>query len=370
MGISSSVMSIQYIALTIFSVRGGIEQVSKNWIYTLDNYFAKDKVHVSCLYDNSFDKKYISQEKFKSFNNNKILFIIKTILLGIKSDINIFSHIHLSVIAVLIRIMNRKSKIIFQLHGIEVWRDLSFVQKLALRIADQIICVSDYTKNVLLNKYSDLSEKVIVLNNSLDPYNESGFNIESRIKFRKQLGLVEDDKLLISVGRLNSSESYKGYDKIIQAIAEIEMNNIAYHIIGKYDSFEYVRVLDIIKKYNLQEKVKLIGFVEDLNLESYFNAADVFAMPSKGEGFGIVFIEAMSRGLRVLAGNIDGSVDAVKDFSESELVNPDSISEIKSSLENMLAVNFNDENRTELSNKCITKFNHKNFSDQILNLLN
>lgn len=369
MGISSGVMRIQYLALTIFSVRGGIEQVSKNWLYALNRFFKSDKLKVSALYDNSSDVKYIDDDKFKAYSGNKIQFIIKSVLYGIKSDVNIFSHIHLSIIAVLIRLLNRKTKIIFQLHGIEVWRDLSYIQKLALRITDQIICVSDYTKSVVLNKYSDLSDKIIVLNNSLDPYNESGFNSEYRLNFRKQLGLTEDDKLLISVGRLNSSEGYKGYDKIIEAISSLEFKNISYHIIGKYDQDEYDRVSSLIIQNKLQDKVKLIGYIDDSTLESYFNAADIFVMPSKGEGFGIVFIEAMSRGLRVLAGNVDGSVDAVNKFPESKLVNPESISEIKLVLIEMLAENFSNEERVKLSKKCIDIFNHKNFSDQIINLL-
>lgn len=369
MGISSGIMKIHYVALTIFSARGGIEQVSKNWLYTLNNFSDTDTIKVSSLYDSSYDSKYIEEKKFNAFSASKIKFIIKSILTGINSDVNIFSHIHLSIIAVLIRIFNPKTKIIFQLHGIEVWRELTYIQKLALKISDQLICVSDYTKNVVLNKFPELSKKTIVLNNSLDPYYEIGFNSESRIKFREKLSLAYDDKLIISIGRLNSSESYKGYDKVIESLSILENKNVYYHIIGKYDSIEYDRVISIINKYKLQGRVKLIGYVNDNTLESYFNAADLFVMPSKGEGFGIVYIESMSKGLRVLAGNIDGSVDAVKKFSESKLVNPDSISEITSAMKFMLSENFDDKDRFELSKKCMSIFNHKNFSDQIINLL-
>lgn len=369
MGIISSIMKIQYLALTIFSVRGGIEQVSKNWLYTLNRFFNNDIVNVTSLYDYSSDAKYIDADKFKGYSGNKIQFIINSVLCGIKSDVNIFSHIHLSIIALSIRLFNRKTKIVFQLHGIEVWRELSFIQKFSLRISDQIICVSEYTKNVVLNKYPELSNKTIVLNNSLDPYHQSGFNIGSRVEFRDNLSLDLNDKLLISVGRLNSSESYKGYDKVIESLSTLGIKNVYYHIIGKYDSFEFDRVSHLILKYNLQENVKLIGYIDDTALENYLNAADVFVMPSKGEGFGIVFIEAMSKGLRVLAGNMDGSIDAVKNFSESKLVHPDSISEIKEALKIMLSENFIDINRAQLSKKCISIFNHNNFTNHIINLL-
>lgn len=369
MGTSTSSMRIQYIALTIFSVRGGIEQVSKNWLYTLNNFPDTDTIKISSLYDTSSDSKYIDEKKFKAFSASKIKFIIKSILTGINSDVNIFSHIHLSIIAVLIRIFNSKTKIIFQLHGIEVWRELTYIQRLALKISDQLICVSEYTKNTILDKYPELSQKTIVINNSLDPYHQSGFNVHARVEFRNNLSLNSNDKLLISVGRLNSAESYKGYDNVIESLARFEIKNLYYHIIGKYDSKEFERVTNLIGQYNLQDKVKLIGYIDDSVLESYYNAADVFVMPSKGEGFGLVFIESMSRGLRVLAGNKDGSLDAVKKFTESKLVNPDSINEITEALKFLLNENFSDIDRTELSKKCISIFNHNNFTNQIISLL-
>ncbi len=320
-------MKIQYIALTIFSNRGGIEQVSKNWLYTLnslkDNFISK----VSVLYDNCPDDNYISSNKFTGYSGNKFWFILKSVFIGTQSEINIFSHIHLSIVALLIKLLHPSSKIIFQLHGIEVWRKLSYIQKKALTICSQIICVSEFTKNKLLVNYPELTNKTIVINNSLDPFVLKAYQSKLREDFRSQLSYKPDDKLLISVSRLNYNEAYKGYDKVIESLYHINNPKIHYHIIGKYDNDEYKRVSNLIAEYKLEDQVKLVGYVDDDILNKYFNAADVLAMPSNGEGFGIVFIESMYRGLRVLAGNADGSVDAVADFKDSKLVNPDLLSE-------------------------------------------
>ncbi len=369
MGISSSIMRVQYLALTIFSNRGGIEQVSKNWLYTLNNLKENYTTKVSVLYDNSSNFNYISSDKFTGYAGKKLWFILKSVFIGTKSEINIFSHIHLSIVALLIKLLHPSSKIIFQLHGIEVWRELSYLQKKALTICSQIICVSEFTKNKLLINYPELTNKTIVINNSLDPFALKAYDSKLREDFRAQLSFKHDDKLLIAVGRLNYNEAYKGYDKVIESLYNINNPKIHYHIIGKYDDNEFKRVSNLITEYKLEDQVKLVGYVDDEILNKYLNAADVFAMPSKGEGFGIVFIESMYRGLRVLAGNADGSVDAVADFKDSKLVCPDSLSEIQDALVEMLKVEFNNNDRLKLSANCHSKFKHEIFSYKILNLL-
>ena len=95
-----------------------------------------------------------------------------------------------------------------------------------------------------------------------------------------------------------------------------------YLILGKYDQQEYERVNHLIAKFNLQKEVKLCGFIPDEEISSYFSLADLFVMPSQKEGFGIVFIEAMACGLPVIAGELDGSVDALVNGDLGILINP------------------------------------------------
>jgi glycosyltransferase involved in cell wall biosynthesis len=92
------------------------------------------------------------------------------------------------------------------------------------------------------------------------------------------------------------------------------------------------RVKSMVKEKSLEEKVILTGFIPDEELVDYYNLCDVFVMPSKGEGFGIVFIEALACGKPVIAGNQDGSRDAVLDGECGILVNPDKLEEIAESI--------------------------------------
>ena len=76
--------------------------------------------------------------------------------------------------------------------------------------------------------------------------------------------------------------------------------------------------------------------MNDSDLLDFFKMADVFIMPSSQEGFGIVFIEAMACGTPVIAGNIDGSVDALRNGELGLLVNPFSTEEIAKAIDSIL----------------------------------
>ena len=79
----------------------------------------------------------------------------------------------------------------------------------------------------------------------------------------------------------------------------------------------------LLKKLDIPDTVVMPGFIPDDELEAHFAMSDMYVMPSRKEGFGIVFIEAMYYGLPVIAGNMDGSVDALLNGELGQLVNPD-----------------------------------------------
>ena len=97
------------------------------------------------------------------------------------------------------------------------------------------------------------------------------------------------------------------------------------------------RVEAMIRDLRLERSVTLAGFIPDDELCDFYNLCDVYAMPSKAEGFGIVFLEALSCGKAVVAGNRDGSVDAVLDGEIGCLVDPDNVEEIGGAMASILA---------------------------------
>jgi glycosyltransferase involved in cell wall biosynthesis len=107
-----------------------------------------------------------------------------------------------------------------------------------------------------------------------------------------------------------------------------------YVLVGKGD--DHQRVEALTRGFGLTDCVTLAGYVPDSELCDYYNLSDVFAMPSKGEGFGIVYLEAMACGKPCLGGNQDGALDALCHGELGALVNPDDVKEIAETLVQIL----------------------------------
>ena len=134
------------------------------------------------------------------------------------------------------------------------------------------------------------------------------------------------------------TEQYKGYDKVLQVLPELvkAYPGIRYLMVGKYDEAEKKRLDDMITGLGILETVIFAGFIADEELASHFKLADIFVMPSEKEGFGLVFSEAMFYGLPVIAGNRDGSADALCNGELGLLIDPGNKSELVIAIQKML----------------------------------
>lgn len=226
---------------------------------------------------------------------------------------------------------------IFQVcHGVECWEIKSLLKKIAFRYVDQVLAVSNFTKNKLISqKCTGLSEI------RLHPgsFDESRFEINpvAGETLRRKLGYSTDDKIILTVTRLSADEGYKGYDRLIRLMPEIlhAEPRARYVLVGK--GSDLPRVEKLVGELGLQNHVHLAGFVPDDEIGAYYNMCDVFCMPSHGEGFGIVFLEAMSCGKPVIGGNADGSRDALCDGELGWMVDPKNDREILGILLDVLA---------------------------------
>ena len=105
---------------------------------------------------------------------------------------------------------------------------------------------------------------------------------------------------------------------------------------GKYDAAEKERLDNLIHDLGIDGRVFFTGFVPDDDLADHYNMADVYIMPSEKEGFGISFIEAMYYGKPVIAGNRDGTTDALVDGRLGVLVDPRSQEEITGAIRKVI----------------------------------
>ena len=219
-------------------------------------------------------------------------------------------------------------------HGVEVWDVQRPRLRQALQQADRILAVSSYTRERLLKEQSLHPNQVVLLPNTFD---SQRFDITAKpLHLLDRHGIDRDRRIILTVARLDSQEQYKGYDQVLRAMPDIRVHvpQAHYMVVGKGDDRQ--RVEQLIQHLGVQDCVTLTGFVDDHELTDYYNLCDVFAMPSKGEGFGIVYLEALACGKPTVGGNQDGAIDALCHGELGVLVNPDNISEIAHVLTDLL----------------------------------
>ncbi len=219
-------------------------------------------------------------------------------------------------------------------HGIDVHPGLSQARLNALRGADRLVAVSRWTKERLLALGGIPEGKICILPNT---YDDGRFVVGGDpVHLRERYRIAKGEKLVLTVARLDPGEGYKGYDRVLQALPAVRAacGPVRYLIAGK--GGDQARLEAMARDLGVAEAVTFTGFVPDEELADHYRLADVFAMPSTGEGFGIVFLEAMACGTPVLGGNLDGSVDALDGGRLGKLVDPTSVGEIAGGLIELL----------------------------------
>ena len=366
--------SIHFLTLKTFGFTGGIEKMCRvvcRALYELEEE-GKCTVKVSSMYDLPIerDSRYTPAWSFRGFGKQRLWFVINSIIHLFKTDIVIISHVNLLFIAAIISTFKPNIKIYLFAHGIEIWPPLNSWQKFFLRKIN-VLAVSSFTRNKIIEVQGLNPQKVFVLNNALDPFYEFPLSFKKPETLLNRYGIAPQQPILFTLTRLASTEKYKGYDLIIEVLPDIirQYPNLRYLIGGKYDEKEKARLDQLILQNNLKENVKLLGFLDEIELTEHFLLADTFIMPSKKEGFGIVFIEAMASGLQVIGGNQDGTTDALDQGKLGVLINPESKEELKEAILKALENPLNLEERKVLQEKCIKKFSFIAYKKNLEELL-
>ena len=202
-------------------------------------------------------------------------------------------------------------------YGIEVERLRNPAQRAALRNADRLVAISRHTRRQLAAVAPDGGRTVIV-----PPAVRDRFRPGSGAGVRRRLGL-DREPVLLTVARYDPEERYKGYDLVVRALPAVlrRRPDVRYVLVGRGGDLPRVRVL--ARDLGVDHAVVCAGAVADDALPAWYNACDLFVMPSRHEGFGIVFIEALACGKPVIAGDRDGARDALLDGRLGRLADPD-----------------------------------------------
>lgn len=235
-------------------------------------------------------------------------------------DLVYCAHINLAPVAWAIARLRRVPWVL-AIYGIDAWpQNASTRNRFFARRADRVVSISQVTLDRFRSWCPVPLERCALLPNAI---RSDQFGIAPRrADLVDRYGLA-GCKVVMTFGRLNSTERYKGFDEIIAAMPEMlaVRPELRYVIAGSGDDRD--RLEAKAKALGVGHAVIFTGMIDESEKADIYRLADVFALPSRGEGFGFVLLEAMACGIPVIASTLDGGREAVRDGALGATVHPD-----------------------------------------------
>ena len=222
-------------------------------------------------------------------------------------------------LGVMARTLRKKGvvNIVALTHGHEVWWAKLWPFTSAISFignnVDHLTYLGDFTKSEIAKALSpEAQSRLIKIAPGIDTDHFAPNSTSEQL--RKDLGLA-DKKVIVCVGRLVHR---KGQDILIQALPAILEKHPTAHLLMVGEGPYRQDLTKMVLKLKLSDAVTFIGRIQYKDLPRYICAGDIFAMPSRSrlaglevEGLGIVYLEASSCALPVIAGRSGGAPDAV-----------------------------------------------------------
>lgn len=236
---------------------------------------------------------------------SKLKFVLRGVLAGLRSDRIVCGHVHHLIVARLARLFRPSLKYYLVAHGIEVWRPFTPAERIALRGAERVFCVSEYSRRQILRFLPGFDPaRLVLVPNTFDP------------RFRPSGSLAPRSSggpRLLLVSRLDAGDPYKGVDLMIEAMGTLRRWHPAARLRIVGGGNDLPRLEGLVRQFEVGHMVHFTGIIDDVALANEYADCDIFALPSRKEGFGLVYLEAMSFGKPCLAARAGGAMEVVNE---------------------------------------------------------
>lgn len=272
--------------------------------------------------------------------------------------LTIFFHVHLAATMLL---SPKRPRYVVVGHGFEVWHRLPWHRRRALQQATEVWAVSDYSAQQLVAENGVDRQRVRVVPNALDPYLESYIEAD---------GGGDGQPFILAVSRLSRDDIYKGIDLLLRSFARIASDFSAVRLIIVGEGNDLDRLRAFVRSAAIEERVEFQTCATDADLALLYQRCTLFALPSKKEGFGLVFLEAMRAGKPVIAAAAGGATEVVDDGRSGILVPPDDADALSSALRHLLADSSLAQSMgSEGRRRAIEQFGYRAYTERIADAL-
>jgi len=295
---------------------GGIQRASRHLAFVMSEYAASHKMEYRFLSLNDTQELHRMRITDREFvftgaDRGKLRFAVNAMRAARRhAELALAGHPNLGPVLRPMRAFAPRMKTIVCTHGIEVWEPLPVRRRNALRRATLVLAPSRATRDHLVSVQGVAADHVRVLPWALDP----DFEIKAAAGQRSVLpGDFPPGRVILSVGRWVATERYKGMDTLILAMSHLLLRwpDLQLVIIGSGDDRGWLE--DIARDSGVQRHVHFLADIPYGQLSACYEAAEIFALPSRGEGFGFVYLEAMAHGKPAIGGAHGGAPEVIQD---------------------------------------------------------
>ena len=319
---------------------GGIQRAGRHLAFVMSEYAASHKMEYRFLSLNDTpelhrmritDREFV----FTGADRGKARFAVNAMRAARRhAKLVLAAHPNLGPLIRPMRLFAPRMKNIVCTHGIEVWEPLPSGRRNALRRATLVLAPSRATRDHLVSVQGVAAERVRVLPWALDPDFEtkSAAGPRSGVPSNFPLGRV-----ILCVGRWLSTERYKGMDTLILAMPRLLLRwpELQLVIIGSGDDLGWLE--HIARDSGVQRHVHFLTGIPYRQLSACYEAAEIFALPSRGEGFGFVYLEAMAHGKPIIGGAHGGAPEVIQDGVTGYVVQHGDTEQLATSIDVLLS---------------------------------
>jgi phosphatidyl-myo-inositol dimannoside synthase len=225
-----------------------------------------------------------------------------------RSTTVVVNHVHLAPAA--LAFAARSASLLTIIHGVEAWRPLTWLQRVALDRSARIVAVSAFSRDRFHAANPHFASRTVDV---------CHLGLEAILTSR---GPADPAPSALIVGRMAHDERYKGHDLLIDIWRDVtaDVPGAVLRIVG--DGDDRPRLERKAASMNLGDRIVFLGRVSDERLAHEYERCTAVVMPSRGEGFGLVFIEAM-RAARGCIGGQGSASEIIVDGETGFVVDPE-----------------------------------------------
>jgi phosphatidyl-myo-inositol dimannoside synthase len=319
---------------------GGIQRAGRHLAFVLSEYAAAHKMEYRILSLNDSQELHrmrVSDREFVFTGSarGKTRFAASAVKAARRRPkLVIAAHPNLAPIVSAMRLAAPRTKSIICTHGIEVWEPLSSLRRNSLRRATLVMSPSRATADFLVSIQGVAPGKIRVLPWGLDPDFDAKLLATSSALLPKEF---PSGRVILTVGRWEATERYKGMDTLIHAMPRLLMRwpQLQLAIVGTGEDRPWLE--NIARDSGVGLHIHFLTGLSYDQLSACYKAAEIFALPSRGEGFGFVYLEAMARSKPVIGGAHGGAPEVIKDGVTGYLVQHGDPVQLATSIDTLLS---------------------------------